>query len=47
MKKTNEKMSLIVQQQQEAEIAKTQSETLLYQIMPHDIVTRINAGAIQ
>jgi class 3 adenylate cyclase len=36
--------SLILQQQREAELAKRQSETLLYQIMPREVVTRINAG---
>jgi PAS domain S-box-containing protein len=36
--------SALLAQQQEAEVAKRQSETLLYQILPRDIVTRLNAG---
>jgi PAS domain S-box-containing protein len=36
--------SALLQQQQEAEVAKRQSETLLYQILPRDIVVRLNAG---
>jgi PAS domain S-box-containing protein len=34
----------LLQQQEEAEAAKKQSETLLFQILPRDIVTRLNAG---
>jgi PAS domain S-box-containing protein len=36
--------SALIKQQAEAEIAKQQSETLLYQILPRDIVARLNAG---
>jgi class 3 adenylate cyclase len=36
--------SLLLQQQREAETAKKQSETLLYQILPRNIVSRLNAG---
>jgi class 3 adenylate cyclase len=36
--------SELLQQQEEAEAAKKQSETLLFQILPRDIVTRLNAG---
>jgi class 3 adenylate cyclase len=34
----------LLTQQAEAEIAKQQSETLLFQILPRDIVARLNAG---
>ncbi|KAK8833926.1 hypothetical protein M9Y10_005815 [Tritrichomonas musculus] len=34
----------LVQQQREAEAAKAQSENLLYQILPRDIVVRLNSG---
>jgi PAS domain S-box-containing protein len=34
----------LLAQQEEAEAAKKQSETLLYQILPRDIVARLNAG---
>jgi PAS domain S-box-containing protein len=34
----------LLAQQNEAEIAKKQSETLLFQILPRDIVVRLNAG---
>ena len=34
----------LMQQQKEAEAAKAQSENLLYQILPRDIVVRINSG---
>ncbi|OHT07782.1 Adenylate and Guanylate cyclase catalytic domain containing protein [Tritrichomonas foetus] len=36
--------SLLLQQQEEAEKAKKQSESLLYQILPRDIVIRLNQG---
>jgi PAS domain S-box-containing protein len=36
--------SALISQQKEAESAKRQSETLLYQILPRSIVTRLNAG---
>ncbi|OHT07667.1 Adenylate and Guanylate cyclase catalytic domain containing protein [Tritrichomonas foetus] len=36
--------SHLLQQQEEAEKAKKQSETLLYQILPRDIVIRLNQG---
>jgi class 3 adenylate cyclase len=36
--------SLLMAQQHEAELAKKQSERLLYQILPRDIVARLNAG---
>jgi PAS domain S-box-containing protein len=36
--------SELLKQQQEADAAKKQSETLLYQILPRDIVARLNAG---
>jgi guanylate cyclase len=34
----------LIRQQEEAEKAKQQSETLLFQILPRDIVARLNAG---
>jgi class 3 adenylate cyclase len=34
----------LLKQQQEAELAKKQSEDLLYQILPRDIVARLNRG---
>jgi PAS domain S-box-containing protein len=34
----------LLAQQNEAEVAKKQSETLLFQILPRDIVARLNAG---
>jgi PAS domain S-box-containing protein len=34
----------LLAQQNEAELAKKQSETLLFQILPRDIVSRLNAG---
>jgi class 3 adenylate cyclase len=34
----------LLQQYEEAETAKKQSETLLYQILPRDLVVRLNAG---
>jgi class 3 adenylate cyclase len=34
----------LIAQQNQAEVAKKQSETLLYQILPRSIVTRLNAG---
>jgi class 3 adenylate cyclase len=39
---TNE--SQLIKQQTEAEMLKKQSETLLFQILPRDIVVRLNAG---
>jgi PAS domain S-box-containing protein len=36
--------SALLRQQAEAETAKKRSETLLYQILPRDIVARLNAG---
>jgi PAS domain S-box-containing protein len=35
--------SAVLRQQRDAELAKKQSETLLYQILPRDIVARLNA----
>jgi PAS domain S-box-containing protein len=37
-------ISVLLQQQNEAEYAKRQSEKLLYEILPRDIVNRINQG---
>ncbi|KAK8839284.1 hypothetical protein M9Y10_032216 [Tritrichomonas musculus] len=34
----------LMKQQKEAEAAKAQSENLLFQILPHDIVARLNSG---
>jgi PAS domain S-box-containing protein len=34
----------LLEQQKQAELAKLQSETLLFQILPRDIVVRLNAG---
>jgi hypothetical protein len=36
--------SALILQQQEAELAKKQSETLLYQLLPRDIIVRLSAG---
>lgn len=39
-------VSEFLKQQEEAEAAKVQSETLLYQILPRDIVVRLNRGEV-